>query len=225
MSSTRYQAHVFPLRPGPGLSPPAIVTNTTRRVSRSGFARCTTPANSRRRLRIVVSALSHRAFLRALAQDKRLPVRCSRWKPIIRTKKQAVPTVEHSEVLHAESPRHTPMQQRFHHPGLNMRTFSMNEAVSTSYSSSLHRSKHVHGSRTRRLISGIVCLVDKVAQVQKMHCLFMPLACCFDDERRGKGCLVRCPQRHGFRVLLRYRETRCFEYVHNDRHHLRKVFR
>ena len=67
-------------------------------------------------------------------------------------------------------------------------------------------------------------LVDTAAQVRKVH-LFIPLTNCFDDERLGKGFLIRCPQQHGFRLVLRHRETCCFEDVHNDRHHLRIAFR
>ena len=57
-SSTRQQAQFFSGRRGPGFSPPAIVPNVTRRVSRSLCVRCTTPAKRRRRLRVIVSTLS-----------------------------------------------------------------------------------------------------------------------------------------------------------------------
>ena len=66
-SSTKHWAQLFSGRSGPGFSPSAIVPNITRRVSRSLCVRCTPPANRRRRLRMVVSTLSHLAFLRALA--------------------------------------------------------------------------------------------------------------------------------------------------------------
>ena len=57
-SSSRHWTQFFSGRPGPGFSPPGIVPNTTRWVSRSLVFRCTTPAKRRRRLRMVVSTLS-----------------------------------------------------------------------------------------------------------------------------------------------------------------------
>ena len=42
--STRHWAQFFSGRPGHGLSPPAVVPNITRRVSRSSCVRCTAPA-------------------------------------------------------------------------------------------------------------------------------------------------------------------------------------
>ena len=74
--STRYWARFFSGLPGPGFSPPAIVPNITRRVGRSWCVRCTPPAKRRRRL-LVVSTLSHCAFLRALAYDMRSSVRAN----------------------------------------------------------------------------------------------------------------------------------------------------
>ena len=53
-SSNRHWAKFFSGRPGPVFSPPALVPNITRRVSRSLRVRCTAPANRRRRLRMVV---------------------------------------------------------------------------------------------------------------------------------------------------------------------------
>ena len=89
--SRRHWAQFFSGRPGPGFSPPAIVPNITRRVSRSLCVRCTPPAKRRRPLRIIVSTLSHCALLRALAYDMRWSVRCRRWKPMIRWKNCVVP--------------------------------------------------------------------------------------------------------------------------------------
>ena len=80
-SSTRHGARFFSGRPGSGFSPPAIVPNITRRVNRSLCVHCRVPANRRRRLRMVVSTLSHCGFLRALAYDMSWFVRCRRWKP------------------------------------------------------------------------------------------------------------------------------------------------
>ena len=73
----------FSGRPGLGFSPPAVVPNSTRRVSRSLCVHCTPPAKRRRRLQMVVPTLSHCAFLRALAYDM-WSVRCRRWKPMVR---------------------------------------------------------------------------------------------------------------------------------------------
>ena len=66
MSSTRHWAQFFFDRPRPGFTPPAIVPNFTRWVSRSLVVRCTAPAKRRRRLRIGVSTLSHCAFFESL---------------------------------------------------------------------------------------------------------------------------------------------------------------
>ena len=81
-SSTRHWALLFSGRSRPGFTPAAIVPNITRWVSHSLLVRCTAPAKTRRRLRIVVQTLSHCAFLRALAYDIRWSVRCRRWKPM-----------------------------------------------------------------------------------------------------------------------------------------------
>ena len=82
--SIRHWAQFFSGRPSPGFSPPAIFPNITRRVGRSLCVRCTAPAKRRRRLRMVVSALSQCAFLRAVAYDMRWSERCQRWKSMIR---------------------------------------------------------------------------------------------------------------------------------------------
>ena len=83
-SSIGHWSQFFSGRPGPGFSPPAIDRNIIRRVGRSSCVRCTPSAKRRRRLSMVVSKLSHCAFLRALAYDMRWSVRCRRWKPMIR---------------------------------------------------------------------------------------------------------------------------------------------
>ena len=46
MSPTRHRANAIPGRPGLGFSPPAIVPNITRRVTRSEFARCNGPPST-----------------------------------------------------------------------------------------------------------------------------------------------------------------------------------
>ena len=78
MSSARHWAQFFSGRPHPGFTPPAIVPNMSRWSSRSLVVRCTAPAKSRRRLRVVVPMLSHCAFLRTLAYDMPWSVRCRR---------------------------------------------------------------------------------------------------------------------------------------------------
>ena len=42
----------------------------------------------------------------------------------------------------------------------------------------------------------------------KLHCLSIPLAFCFDDERRRRGCLLRCPQQHNLRFFLEHQLLR-----------------
>ena len=48
--------------------------------------------------------------------------------------------------------------------------------------------------------------------------LCFPLICCFDNERRCTGYLVRCPQQHTLRHLLGHCETcrleRIYDYIH-----------
>ena len=68
----------------------------------------------------------------------------------------AVGALKHRGVLHAQSPRHTPIHRRLVSSACSVRAFRVNEAVSISYSSSFHGSKHTHASRTRLLISGIM---------------------------------------------------------------------
>ena len=160
MPSPRHRAYVFPGRPGPGSYPLTIAPNITRRVSRSGFARCTAPAKRRRRLRTAVSTLSHWAFLRALAYVMRWLVRCRRWEVVIRTgslwcalwttAKCSTPRVH---VTHPYSS--VPITSDF-----STRIFTVNEAVSISHRFRVNRSKHA--SRTRRLISGIMSAVSLI---------------------------------------------------------------
>ena len=87
MLSARHWTRFVSGRPRPGFSPPANVPNITRSVSRSLVVCCTPPAKSRRRLRKVVSTLSHYAFLRALSYDMRWSMRCRRRKPMTRRRR------------------------------------------------------------------------------------------------------------------------------------------
>ena len=75
---------LFSGQPGAGFSPPPIVQNITRWVGRSLCVQCPSPAKGRRRLRMLVLNLSYCDFLRAWAYDMKWPVRCRRWKPMIR---------------------------------------------------------------------------------------------------------------------------------------------
>ena len=84
MSSARHWAQFFSGRPGSGFSPHQPSPNIIRWVGRSLVVRCTASAKRRRRLRMVVSTLSHCAFLRAFAYGMRWSVRCRRWPPMIR---------------------------------------------------------------------------------------------------------------------------------------------
>ena len=73
-----------------------------------------------------------------------------------------VRAAEHSEGLHAESPRHTRAQHRLHHLGIKQARLSLNEVVFISYSSSVNRSKHAHAGWTRRLTSGTLSEVSLI---------------------------------------------------------------
>ena len=170
MSSTRRRVHVFPGQLGPGFSPSAIVPNIAPRFNCSGFPRCTAPAKTRRSLRIVVSTLSQCAFFRALAYDMQLLVRCRRWKPMIRRRSLRCALWSTAK---CSSPRvhfTHPYSSVSHHQGLGMRTFSVNEAVSISHSTSLNRSKHAHTSGTGRLISDIVSAVSLIRSPRHKNC-------------------------------------------------------
>ena len=73
--------------PSPGFSPPAVVPKIhpmgQPRIGRPLYG----PAKSRRLFRMLVSMLSHYAFLRTLAYDMRWSVRCRRWNPMIRSRR------------------------------------------------------------------------------------------------------------------------------------------
>ena len=89
LMSARHWAQFFRSRPGPGCSPPAIVPNITRWVSRSFVGQpliCRPLYGSRKEEASFAggfSTLPHCAFLRALVYDMRWSVRCRRWKPMI----------------------------------------------------------------------------------------------------------------------------------------------
>ena len=136
-SSTRRWAQFFSGRPGPGFSPPDIVPNIIRRVSRSLCVRCTAPVNRRRRLRMVISA--HCAFLRALAYDMRWSVRCRRWKPMIgrRNLWSAIRSSAKCSLLSVHVTR--PYSRVSITSVFSMRTVRANGAASISYSSRLNR--------------------------------------------------------------------------------------
>ena len=136
MLSTRHWAQFFSGRPRPGLTPPAIASNIRRWVSRSLVVRCTAPANRRRRLRIVVSTLSHCAFLRALAYDIRWSVRYRRWKPMnLRRLWGAVRSLAKCSRPRAQVTH--PYNRVSITSVCSRRTFNMNGASSIPYSSRL----------------------------------------------------------------------------------------
>ena len=136
-SSTRHWAQFFSGRPGPGFSPPAIVPNVIRRISRSLCLRCTPPAKGRRRLRMLVSTLSHCAFVRALAYDMRWSVRCRQWKPMIR-RRNLWCAVRSSDSSCRGSTLRTRTAGFLSPRPCSMRTFRANGAASISYSSRLN---------------------------------------------------------------------------------------
>ena len=135
MSSTRRRAHVFPGRPGPGFSP--LVQNITRRLIliRSDFARCTAPAKRGRRLRIAVSVLSRCALLRAMAYDMRGWVRCRRREPTFRRRSSRCALWTTAKCYAARVHVTHPHSRVSIASDFSMCTFSVNEAVSISYSS------------------------------------------------------------------------------------------
>ena len=71
--------------PGLGPTPLVIVPNITRGGSRPSFCRVMAPAKKSRRLRMVVSMLSHRVLLRTFAYERVVwSVRCRRCKLVTR---------------------------------------------------------------------------------------------------------------------------------------------
>ena len=115
----------------------------------------------------------------------------------------AVRAVEHGEVLHAESPRHTPMKHRLPHRGLQHAHLQRERICVHIIQLQLEWIEACprKSDPSFDLWHNVGGLVGKATQALKLRCLFVPLGCCFDDERRGKGCLVCCPQQHGFRLL------------------------
>ena len=90
-----------------------------------------------------------------------------------------------SEVLLAEGPRYAPVQQGLHHLGLS-------HAQLQSERGSLHIVQFPLESTVAcqcesdppfDLWHNIGACVDKAAQIQKLRCPSIPLACCLDDER------------------------------------------
>ena len=69
-SSSRHLYQLFGCPPGPRPSPTVIFLSITRLGNRPTFCRATPPATKSRRLRMVVSMLSHRVFLRAFAYER-----------------------------------------------------------------------------------------------------------------------------------------------------------
>ena len=110
--------------PGLGSSPPVIIANITRLGERPAFCRATAPAKKSRRLRMVVSMLSHHVFLRAFAYEGVVwSVRCRRWKPHDSQEELMVRRSDPGEEKRAEGPRHTPVQQGLNHLGLQHTDF------------------------------------------------------------------------------------------------------
>ena len=137
-------------------------------------------------------------------RDMRWSMRCLRWKPMLRTRSLRCALWSSAKCstprVHVTRPYSSGVSTT---SDFSMRTFSVNEAVSISYSSSLNRrSIPTRFGPVVYLRHNVGGLVDKTAQVQKLHCLFILVTCCFDNERRGKGCLLRCLQQHGFCLLL-----------------------
>ena len=68
-SSSRHVCQLFDCSPGLRPSPPVIFPSITRLGNRPSFCRATPPLKKSRRLRMAVSMLSHRVFLRAFAYE------------------------------------------------------------------------------------------------------------------------------------------------------------
>ena len=136
--SARQWAQVFSGRPGPGFSPPAIVPKhhpmDPPLIVRPIYA----PRKRRRRLQMVVSTISHWAFVRALAYDMRWSVRFWRWKPM--TRKRRLWCAVRSSAKCSWPRVKTNVQHRVPITStFNRRTFRVNGSSFISYSSRLNR--------------------------------------------------------------------------------------
>ena len=116
---------------------------------------------------MVVSTLSHCAFLRALAYDMRWPVRCRRWKPIVRRRRLWCAVRSSAKCFW---PRVQVTQARVSvTSALNMRTCRVNGA--SSYSSRWNRLYHAHASRIRRFTSGIMSALASTRPPLYRNCI------------------------------------------------------
>ena len=88
-----------------------------------------------------------------------------------------------SEVLLAEGPRYAPVQQSFHHLGLWHAQLQTGRGslhiVQFPFESTVARPRESDPSFDHW--QNIGACVDKTAQIQKLRCLSIPLACCRDD--------------------------------------------
>ena len=94
------------------------------------------------------------------------------------------------EVLRAEGPHHTPVQQSLNHLGLQNTDFQSGEVV-LSYNFGPKRLKHAHMRRISRPISNERSALSWMTPPRYLVCLSIPLAGCFDGERRSQGRLAR----------------------------------
>ena len=102
-----------------------------------------------------------------------------------------------SEVLLAEGPRYTPVQQDLHDIGLqHMHTLRVHGAASISYSLRLNRPQHAHASWTRRLVPSIMSALASTRPPRYktcVACLYLgPAASMASGEVWGACSGVRC---------------------------------
>ena len=90
-----------------------------------------------------------------------------------------------SEMFLAEGPRYAPVQQVSITSAFRMRTFGVNgdsfHIVQLPLESTV--ACPCESDPPFDLWHNICARVDKTARIQKLRCLSIPLACCFDDNR------------------------------------------
>lgn len=197
----------FPLGPMPG-SRLAIVRSTTQRVSRSVSVRSAPPTKRRRLLRTTVSTRLYCAFLSALAYDMHCSAPCRLWKPRIRRQNLWCALCSSAQCPTSTAHLTYRCNSKSITPAFGMHAVRVNVAVSILYNPHIVQPPPESILACPResdpsfdLPKNVGGRVDNAAQVPRSRFLSIPLACCFDDERRGTGYLARFPHRHGVRIF------------------------
>ena len=113
--STKHFSHVFGCPTSFKLAPPVTVVNINRLGNWLSLCRATSPAETSRRTRMVVSMLSHRVFLRTFAYQTVAAILLA-FSASASQSDSVVFQPEPGEVFRPYDPRHSLAQQSFNHP-------------------------------------------------------------------------------------------------------------